>query len=145
MRQAVTRRSGARIARSTSRRTSRSGRRKLDLVIFRRRRSIGLLPASRRVTRGRGAIPRTSPRDEDPARLKKNLARSCTADGSAVTAPPATGGATVAEASETMGARETATVSTPSRSSRLARRPLSPERERPEERGDRACDRERSQ
>ena len=39
----------------------------------------------------------------------------------------------MADASETMGAWETATVSTPSRSSRLARRPLSPVRERPEE------------
>ena len=90
------------------------------------------------------ATPPAAPRDADPDRLKKNLARSCTADGSAASvAPPAAGVATAA-ASETTGAWETSTVSTPYCHSRLARRPLSLDREQSEERGDRPRDRERS-
>ena len=58
-------------------------------------------------------------------------------------APPAAGVAT-AGASETAGAWETVTVSTPSCCSRLARRPFSLDRERSEEEGNRPRDSERS-
>ena len=60
MRRAVTRRSGARIARSTSRSTFSSGRRSLGSVIFgrHRKRPIGRLPAAR-TTRRRRMIPKT--------------------------------------------------------------------------------------
>ena len=58
---AVTLRSRAWIARCTSMRTSSGGRRRHGSIFFRRtrRRSIGLLPATRRPTRGRGSFPRT--------------------------------------------------------------------------------------
>ena len=46
--------------------------------------------------------------------------------------------------SKTTGGWATATGTTPSRISRLARQPLSPYRERTEERSDRFCDRQRS-
>ena len=73
-------------------------------------------PAAEAVT---PAMPRIALREEDPDRLKKNLARSCKADGSAVkTAPPATG-VTAAAASETTGGCE-ATAPTPSWVSRHA-------------------------
>ena len=44
-----------------------------------------------------------APREEDPDRLKKNLARFCTADGSAVKAAPPATGVTATTASETAG------------------------------------------
>ena len=64
--------------------------------------------------------PPTAPREEDPARFKKNLARSCTADGIAAIVAPPVGGTTTAGAPETAGAWETVTVSTRSCRSRLA-------------------------
>ena len=89
------------------------------------------------------AMPPITPWEEDPDRLKKNLARSCTTDGSAVKAAlPATGVATAA-ASETTGGCE-ATASTPSWVSRLASRPVSTDRKRSGEPGNRTLDRERS-
>ena len=83
------------------------------------------------------ATPPTAPREKDPARFKKNLARSCTSDGSAAIVVPLTGGTTAAGASEIARAWETATVSTPSCLSRLARRLPSFDRKWSEEGGDR--------
>ena len=97
-------------------------------------------PAAEAVT---PAMPRITPREEDPDRLKKNLARTCKADGSAVkTAPPATG-VTAAAASETTEGCE-ATAPTPSWVSRLASRPVSSARKRAGEPGNCPLDRERS-
>ena len=97
-------------------------------------------PAAEAVT---PVMPRIAPREEDPDRLKKNLARSWKADRSAVkTAPPATG-VTAAAASETTGGCE-ATAQTPSWVSRLAGSPVSPARKRAGEPGNRLLDRERS-
>ena len=56
-------------------------------------------------------------------------------------AHPTKRGVTAANISETTGGWATATVTTPSRSSRLARQPLSPYHERTEERSDRPHDR----
>ena len=88
--------------------------------------------------------PPAAPRDEDADRFKKNLERSCTADGSAANAAPTAVGVATAGASETAGAWETVTVSTPFCCSHLARRPFSFDRERSEEEGNRPRDRERS-
>ena len=49
------------------------------------------------------AMSLTARREEDPDRLKKNLARSCTADGSAVKAAPPATGVTATGASKTAG------------------------------------------
>ena len=49
------------------------------------------------------ATPPTAPREENPDRLKKNLARSCTADGSADKAAPPAAGVTATDTSETVG------------------------------------------
>ena len=84
-----------------------------------------------------------APREEDPDRLKKNLARSCTADGSAVKAAPPATRVTAPAASETTGGCK-ATTPTPSRVSRLASRPVSSARKRAGEPGNHPHDREQS-
>ena len=73
-------------------------------------------PAAEAVT---PAMPPIAPREEDPDRLKKNLARSCTADESGGKAAPPATGVTATAASETTGGCE-ATAPTPSWVSRLA-------------------------
>ena len=83
--------------------------------------------------------PQLLPGMRIPSGLRKILARSCTAGRNTASAPTATGGATAADVSETMG------VSTPSSISRLVCQLLPGDRERSEERSDRSRDRKRSQ
>ena len=61
--------------------------------------------------------------------------------GNVEAALPTKRGVTAAYISETTGGWATATITPPSRSSRLARQPLSPDRERTEERSDSTRDR----
>ena len=89
--------------------------------------------------------PQPLPGTSIPSGLRKNLARSCTAGGNNAAAPTTTGGTTAADVSKKTGARETATVSTPSRISLLVRQPLPGDCVRSEERSDCFRDRKRSQ
>ena len=83
----------------------------------------------------------TAPRDEDPQQVHKKPGGARTTGGNAEAALPTNRGVTAAYISETTGGWVIATVTTPSRSSRPARQPLSPDRERTEERSDRTRDR----
>ena len=76
-----------------------------------------------------------------PRQVHKKPGGARTTGGNAEAALPTNRGVTAAYISKTTGGWATATVTTPSRSSRLARQPLFPDRERTEERSD--CTRDR--
>ena len=107
---------------------------------------------SRRSSTKRGCFLIESRRAQLTPRSGCRSNRSCptlwplpvTTGGNVEAAHPTKRGVTAAYISETTGGWATVTVTTPSRSSRLARQPLSPYRERTEERSDRTHDHYRS-